>query len=167
MKLKTLLTCVALALFALQFSGCGQPPQPVDVPKAGSPHGGMAPSQEEARVAGTIVFEGAGFTDAQNSLFVSVRPKGGRAPWLSRKYPLSTTPLVDAGDGTKTLAFELRSRDPSGQTANLNGLHSAPVECEVYVCYKKGLTADDDTLSDALARFESGKSDYVLTLHLP
>jgi hypothetical protein len=100
-------------------------------------------------------------------VFVSVRLKGQPAPWLSRKYPLQGASLQSNSAGARSLPFELRSRDPNGQTFNLNGQHVAPSECEVHVCYKAEGFVESATLAEAIALFESGKSDYELTLKLP
>ena len=167
MKIKTQLGSVSLALFALVGSGCGEPPQPVDAPVAHSPHGAMGNSVEEARIQGTVKLEGEQFTEPTGTLYVNVRLKGQKAPWLSRMYPLAGTQLETSASGVRSLAFELRSRDPENQTFNLNGQHVAPSECEVYVCYKADRFVESATLVDAVALFESGKSDYELTLKLP
>jgi len=167
MKIITPFAGASLALLALIGSGCGEPPQTMDAPSAASPHGAMQLSGEEARVAGTILLEGAQFDAPTGTLFANVRLKGQKAPWLSRMYPLTNAPLATSATGAKILPFELRSRDPNGQTFNLNGQHVAPSECEVYICYKPDRFVESETLADALARFESGKTDYELTLKLP
>lgn len=175
MKINKLSLVAIFALLALQVAGCGEPPQPVDAPQAAS-KGGMPAGHppmaandtgEEARVSGTIVFEGSAFDNPTGTLFVSVRLKGMKAPWLSRKYPLTGAKLVTDAAGGQSMAFDLRSRDPNGETFNLNGQHVAPSECEVYACYKTDGTVESKTLADAMAVFQSGKSDYTLTLKLP
>ena len=168
------------ALLVAQFAACSDPPQPVNVPtaqpKPSTPPGHAELAQgatgDEARLAGTIVFEGAQFDNHQGSVFVSVRVKGTRPPWLARIYPLAEVTFTKNDAGQKTLPFDLRANDPTPHTGTFNsnpGVISPPAgtELELYVCLKPDRDAGSKTLADAVAVFENGKSDYLLKLTLP
>lgn len=159
---------VASAALLLPFSiSCNESPQPVSAPQGSSPHGATA-GQPEAKVSGRVVFEGGSIPDGA-ALFVSVRPKGQKAPWLSRKEVLGNPPIQPDASGVRQMAFELRSRDPMQATFNMNGTHEAPagMALEVYAVLKDGPAVENKTICDAVDTFMDGKSDYVLTLRLP
>ncbi len=169
MKIRSLLLAAIPALFVLQLAGCGDSPKPIDGPAPANTVQPPPPGKpgEEARLSGSIVLEGAQFDAPKGTLWVSVRPKGMKAPWLSRKYPLENANFTKTASGAKSLSFLLSSRDPAAETFNSSGAHSAPVECEVYACYKLGGTVDLPTLASDQADYQAGKSDYLLTLKLP
>ena len=167
-------------LLALGLGDCSDPPQPVETSKAGKDaalpagHPAMPASVngEAARASGTISFAGAQFDNPTGTLFVNVRVKGTRPPWLSRKYTLQGSPLATDAAGVKSMPFELRADDqtPMVGTFNTNpGQITAPpgIELELYACYKENGDAGSKTLADAAAVFQSGKSDYELKLTLP
>jgi hypothetical protein len=184
MKIRTLLSAAIPALLALQLGSCSESPQPVETPKSstapasasgnlppGHPMPGATaePSANEAKLAGTIVLDGEKFSGGETTVFVSVRPKGQKAPWLSRKYPMQSPQIAKNAAGAKVLSFELRSADPKKETFNSNAMNDAPagIELELYACVKAGGFVDSPTLCDAAAPFEKGKLDYALTLKLP
>lgn len=146
-------------LCALQFTGCGDPPQPIDTPK-GSPH-----ETQAYDVAGKVVFEGPEFDAPTGTLFVSVRPKGTRMPWLSQKYGLGSGAITKGADGVKSLAFALDPTKPS--TFNSSPGQNPSVECEIAASYKENADALSTTRAEAVVPYEAGKRDYVLTLKLP
>jgi hypothetical protein len=157
MKIRTLFLAAIPAFLALQLSGCGDSPQPVDAPPP-------AASKAEG-VSGTIVLEGAQFDAPTGTLFVSVRPKGGRMPWLSRKYEIAGVELAKSAAGSKSLPFALSPND--GKSFNSSAGQTPSVECEVCASYKETGDALSKTLVDAVAAYQPGKTDYVLTLKLP
>ena len=165
MKIRTLLLAAIPVFATIQLVSCGDSPQPIE--GSSQPAPAPAKSSEEARVSGSVVLEGAQFDAPKGTLWVSVRPKGMKAPWLSRKYPLENAQFTKTASGAKSLSFLLSSRDPAAETFNSSGSHTAPVECEVHACYKMGGTVDFPTLVEDTASFQSGKSDYLLTLKLP
>lgn len=180
MKIR-ILQCAALsAFFALQLGGCSKSPEPVETPApapsaakpAGHPVLPAAENGAEARVSGTIHFEGAQFDAPTGTLYVNVRQKGQKGPWLSRKYSMESIVLAKDSSGAKSMPFELRGNDPTPLTGTFNtnpGQISAPpdVELELYACYKATPDAGSKTLADATEVFTAGKSDYILTLKLP
>jgi hypothetical protein len=182
-NMKTILAAPALllALVALPLAGCGDPPEPVATsegagsqlppghpvpPKAGVPAG---PVENETRLAGTIVLEGAALDVPDATVFVNVRAKGQKGPWLTRKYPMDAPQVTKDAAGARVLAFELRSADTRMETFNMNGQHDAPegIELELHVCVKAGAFVDKPTLGETVAPFVKGKQDYALTLKTP
>lgn len=151
------------ALLASTLVSCSESPQPVSGPGADTPS-----AQPEAKVSGRVVFEGGAIPDGA-ALFISVRPKGQKAPWLSRKEALGNPPIPADANGVRQMNFDLRSRDPMQATFNMNGTHQAPagMALEVYACVKDGPAVENKTICDAVDTFVDGKSDYVLTLRLP
>lgn len=180
MKIRILL-CAALAAFlALHLGGCSKSPEPVEAPPtapsaakpAGHPALPAAENGAEARVAGTIRLEGAQFDAPTGTLFVNVRVKGTKPPWLSHKYSMESVVLSKDASGAKSMPFELRANDPTPMTGTFNsnpGQITAPpdIELELYACYKATPDAGSKTLADAAAVFTAGKLDYELTLKLP
>ncbi|HTF90815.1 MAG TPA: hypothetical protein VK843_20510 [Planctomycetota bacterium] len=162
MKIRSALTAAVPLFLALQLAGCGDSPQPIDAPATQAP---QAPSA--AGVKGTVILEGAQFEAPTGTLFVSVRPKGIKAPWMSRKYPLEGATFEKTPEGAKRLSFELDPKLPQAVMFNSAPGQAPSVECEVYACYKLGATVDVPTVADAAAPYVGGKSDYVLTLKLP
>lgn len=156
MKIRNLILVLTLAL--TPFVGCSDPPQPVP----------PAPAASARTAAGSIALEGEKFDAPDTTVFVSVRPKGQKAPWLSRKYPMQS-PQITGAAGKKVLAFELRASDPNRETFNSNGMTEAPagIELELYVCVKEGGFVDSPTLTDASAPFVQGKTDYAMTVKMP
>ncbi len=117
-------------------------------------------------------FEGAQFDAPTGTLYVNVRVKGSKPPWLSRKYSLESLVLAKDAAGVKSMPFDLRANDPTPGVGTFNsnpGQITAPadIELELYVCYKATPDAGSKTLADATAVFTAGKSDYDLTLKLP
>lgn len=150
---------VVSALALVAFASCSQSPQPVDAP-AGNP---AAPA--ELGVAGTIVFEGAAFDAPTGTLFVSIRPKGIKMPWLSRKYDIAGDAAPKSESGAKILPFALSPNDHI--TFNASPGQTPSVECEICAAYKENGDAMSKTLVQALAPYQPGKTDYTLTLKLP
>ncbi|MEO6710266.1 MAG: hypothetical protein ABI054_12275 [Planctomycetota bacterium] len=158
MKIRSALLAAIPVLLALQLVGCGDSPKPIDAPAPSAP-AAMA-------VSGSVLLEGAQFEAPKGTLWVSVRPKGQKAPWLSRKYPLDGATLEKTPQGSSRLSFELDPKLPQAVMFNSAPGQAPSVECEVYACYKLGTTVDVPTIADAAAPYVGGKNDYVLTLKL-
>src|SRR5688572_20604771 len=133
MKNRNPILASCLVLIVSSLFACGDPPQPVDTPApapkppaaSGQMPEGHPPIEPavkdttpEATLAGSIVLKGEKFAAPGATVFVSVRPKGVKAPWLSRKYPIESSPLTTNAEGARVLAFHLRSADPTGQVFN-------------------------------------------------
>jgi hypothetical protein len=178
MKHTCLLVAVVSALAVLPLAGCGDPPQPVESLSSSAsqlppghplPAGSVQPTADETKLAGTIALEGDKFDAPETTVFVNVRAKGQKAPWLSRKYTMQASQIAKSDAGARVLTFELRSADPQMETFNLNGMHDAPegIELELHACVKSGGFVDVPTLCEVVAPFEKGKLDYALTLKMP
>lgn len=168
------------ALFAASAAllcSCDGTPRPEASADGSLLPGGSAPKAgpvaDETRLAGRITLVGAAFDAADATVFVNVRPKGQRGPWLSRKYTMQSRHISEVEPGAaprrRVLEFELRSADTGFETFNMNGMHEPPegLELELHACAKAGGSVDLPTLCEAVAPFEKGKSDYALTLTAP
>ena len=164
MKIRSLLLAAIPALFALQLTGCGDPPQPVETPKP-APKLEPKPVADPARVSGTIVFEGAAFDAPTGTLYVSVYPKGSPMPLFSHQYLLQGDVFQKSAAGAKSLTFDVGAQNFIGQGAKPT--EAPPVECDVRAKYKESVDVMSKTLAEATAVYQAGKSDYVLTLKLP
>lgn len=168
---------VLLALSAAVMSSCDGSSPPAASADGSLLPGGSAPTAGpvagETRLAGRITLVGAAFDSADATVFVNLRPKGQRGPWLSRKYTMQSPHITAsesaAAPGRRVLDFELRSADTGFGTFNMNGRHEPPegMELELHACAKAGGSVDLPTLCEVVAPFEKGKSDYALTLTAP
>jgi hypothetical protein len=116
-----------------------------------------------AQFSGKAILTGELAKKREGFVFVSVRPVGGRTPFLSYKVDLSkaTAPtLVDGEGGTRELHFVLNN-----STSMMPGGVPKEVPLELQVLFDPdGFVDTKDGVISAVAPAKSGDSDLVLTL---
>ena len=185
---RTLIHTTALTVLALA-AACSDAPRSVPVTKNASGMGGGTKSGElpanhppigntepsahaepdsdidaTAQFSGKVILAGDLAKKREGAVFVSVRPVGGRTPFLSYKVDLAraTAPiLVDVPDGTRELHFVLNA---STSMMPGNGVPK-DVPLEVHVMYSPGGFVDTkDGQTSAVTPAKSGDTGLVLTL---